>query len=232
MFEAMKRAFAYRRVSSLGQSADDRDGLVRQQVVIREYCHKNEMRIVRWFTDSISGKTDLEDRPALYDLMQALHADGVKTVVIERLDRLARSLLVQESIVADFKRSGFEIVSCAEPDLLSDDPTRVLLRQMMGAFAEYERAMIVQKLRGARQRARANRKDYREGRKRYGERPGEIEVIQRIREMRAAGLAYDTIAERLNIENIPARAGRWHATSVSRVLARQSEHSGLLLVNR
>jgi DNA invertase Pin-like site-specific DNA recombinase len=42
--------------------------------------------------------------------------------------------------------------------MLSDDPTRVLLRQMMGAFAEYERAMIVQKLRGAHQRARASRK--------------------------------------------------------------------------
>ncbi|HEX6503233.1 MAG TPA: recombinase family protein [Terriglobales bacterium] len=216
----MKRAFAYRRVSSVGQSSDDRDGLVRQQVAIREYCRKNEIRIVRWFTDSISGKTDLEDRPALYDLMQALHANGTKTVIIEKLDRLARSLLVQESIVADFKRHGFEIVSCAEPDLLSDDPTRVLLRQMMGAFAEYERAMIVQKLRGARQRARANRDDYREGRKPYGFRPGEQHVIARIRQMREQGFAYDTIAGQLNSEDVPARAGRWHATSVSRVLRR------------
>ena len=183
----MKRSFAYRRVSSLGQSADDRDGLVRQEVVIREYCRKNKIKIVRWFTDSISGKTDLEDRPGLYELMLALHANGIKCVVIERLDRLARSLLVQESVVADFKRHGFEIVSCAEPDMLSDDPTRVLLRQMMGAFAEYERAMIVQKLRGARQRARASRKDYREGRKPYGSLPGETEVIRRICRMRSEG---------------------------------------------
>src|SRR5215469_8389650 len=216
----MTRAFAYRRVSSVGQSADDRDGLVRQQVVIREYCRKNEIKIVRWFTDSISGKTDLEDRPALYELMQALHANGVKHVVIEKLDRLARSLLVQESIVADFKRNGFEIISCVEPDLLSDDPTRVLHRQMMGAFAEYERAMIVQKLRGARQRARATRKDYREGRKPFGSRPGEPEIISRIQQMRAEGQAYDTIAEHLNAGNVHARAGRWHATSVSRVLKR------------
>lgn len=123
-----------------------------------------------------------------------------------------------ESIVADFKRNHFEIVSCAEPDLLSDDPTRVLLRQMMGAFAEYERAMIVQKLRGARMRARATRKDYREGRKPFGSRPGESETIARIQRVRAEGLAYDSIAERLNEEGVLARAGRWHAASVSRVL--------------
>ena len=214
----MTRAFAYRRVSSVGQSADDRDGLVRQQVMIREYCRKSEIKIARWFTDSISGKTDLEDRPALFELMQALHANGVRQIVIEKLDRLARSLLVQESIVADFKRNGFEIISCAEPDLLSDDPTRVLLRQMMGAFAEYERAMIVQKLRGARQRARATRNDYREGRKPFGSRPGEREIIVGIQQMRSEGQAYDTIAEHLNARNIQARAGRWYPTSVSRVL--------------
>jgi hypothetical protein len=39
---------------------------------------------------------------------------------------------------------------------------------------------------------------------------------------RLRGLAYDTIAERLNAEDIPARAGRWHATSVSRVLKANS----------
>jgi DNA invertase Pin-like site-specific DNA recombinase len=217
----MIRAFAYRRVSSVGQSGDERDGLVRQQATIKDYCRKHGIRVVRWFTDSISGKTDLEDRPGLYDLLQTLHSNGVRKILIEKLDRLARSLLVQESIVADFKRNGFEIISCLEPDLLSDDPTRVLLRQMMGAFAEYERAMIVQKLRGARQRARAARKDYREGRKPYGTRAGELDVIGRIRSLRKQGLAYDTIAERLNSSNIAARAGRWHATTVSRILNRQ-----------
>jgi hypothetical protein len=44
----------------------------------------------------------------------------------------------------------------------------------------------------------------------------------RILDLRKQGLAYDTIAERLNSEGIPARAGRWHATSVSRVLKANS----------
>src|SRR5215469_7509667 len=66
-----------------------------------------------------------------------------------------------------------------------------------------------------------DRSDYHEGRKPYGERPGEEATIKRICEMRASGLAYDTIAERLNAEGIPARAGRWHATSIRRIVARQ-----------
>lgn len=43
-----------------------------------------------------------------------------------------------------------------------------------------------------------------------------------MRDLRAKGLAYDTIAERLNAENMAAMAGRWHATSVSRVLKANS----------
>lgn len=215
-----RRAFGYCRVSSVGQSADDRDGIARQEAAIRKWAAANSVRIVQWFRDSVSGTKDLENRPALQALMTALHANGTKLVLIEKLDRLARDLMIQESIIADMQRSEFEIVSVAEPDLCSSDPTRVLLRQMMGAFSEYERKMIVQKLRGARQRAKANRKDYKEGRKPYGDRPGEGEVIERIRALRAAGNTLEKITETLNREDVPARAGKWYPTSVSNVLKR------------
>jgi DNA invertase Pin-like site-specific DNA recombinase len=119
--------------------------------------------------------------------MVALHSNGTKLVLVERLDRLARDLMIQESIIADMKRHGFEIVRVAEPDLCSDDPSRTLMRQILGAFSQYERAMIVQKLRGARQRIRAKTGRC-EGRKQYGARPGESEVIERMKAMRATGL--------------------------------------------
>jgi DNA invertase Pin-like site-specific DNA recombinase len=96
----------------------------------------------------------------------ALHSNGTKLVLVERLDRLASDLMIQESIIAEMKRHGFEIFSVAEPDLCSDDPSRTLMRQMLGAFAQYERAIIVQKIRGARQRSRA-KNGRREGRKPY-----------------------------------------------------------------
>ena len=42
------------------------------------------------------------------------------------LDRLARDLMVQETIIGDMRRQGFELVSVTEPDLCNDDPKRKL----------------------------------------------------------------------------------------------------------
>jgi len=67
------RAFAYARVSSKGQAADDGDGIVRQEQAIRAYAAKNRAIIMRWFRDSVAGTRDLENRPALQELMSALH---------------------------------------------------------------------------------------------------------------------------------------------------------------
>lgn len=116
-----------------------------------------------------------------------------------------------------FDRQG-RIVSVAEPDLCSDDPSRTLMRQMLGAFAQYERSIIVQKLRGARQRMRAKTGRC-EGRKAFGTRPSESQTIERMKALRETGLAVDKIAVTLNAEGAKPRAGeKWHATSVYRVL--------------
>jgi len=115
------------------------------------------------------------------------------------------------------------LLSASEPELADDtDPHRKVMRGMISIFAELEKSALVLKLRAACQRAKANRRDYREGRKPFGTRPGEKETIARMLELRKQGLAYDTITERLNTERVPARAGRWHATSVSRVLKANS----------
>jgi DNA invertase Pin-like site-specific DNA recombinase len=83
----------------------------------------------------MSGTKESADRPAWSDLMTALHSNGVKIVIVEKLDRLAHDLMVQETIVADLRRYGFALVSAAEPDLMANDPSRILVRQMMGAVA-------------------------------------------------------------------------------------------------
>ncbi len=213
----MKKAFAYLRVSGKGQL--EGDGFTRQLAAIKKHAAANGIRIVRIFREEgVSGTKDLENRPALQQLLVALHSNGIRLVLVEKLDRLARDLMIQESIVADMKRNGFEIVSVTEPDMCSDDPSRVLIRQILGAFAQYERAMIVQKLRGARQRIRA-KSGRCEGRKPYGTRSGEPGIIERMKKLRQQGTAVDTIAETLNAEGIKPRSGqRWYATSVYRVL--------------
>jgi len=78
--------------------------------------------------------------------------------------------MVQESVIADFQRKDLTLVSVSEPDLLNGDPSRVLMRQMLRAFFQYEKTLLVAKLRGARQRVKAENGRC-EGRNPYGNRP-------------------------------------------------------------
>lgn len=212
------KAFGYVRVSGKGQV--DGDGFPRQKAAIKSYADTHGIRIVRYYEElGVSGTKDLENRPALQDLMLALLSNGVKTILIEKLDRLARDLMVQETLIADFRKQGFEVVSAAEPDLCSDDPTRVIMRQLFGIIAQYEKSTIVLKLRAARQRMRAKTGSC-EGRKPYGHREGEQAVIARIRELNAKA-NYSQIAATLNAEGVRTRSGgEWFPASVHRVLRR------------
>ena len=214
----MTKAFAYLRVSGKGQI--EGDGFERQLLAIRKYAAANDIKIVRIFREEgVSGTTDWDDREAFGEMMTLLMSNGTRTVLVENLSRLARDLMVQESIIADFKRKGLTLVSTSEPDLCDDDPSRIAFRQIMGAFHQYEKSMLVAKLRGARQRAKAKTGRC-EGRKPYGTREGEFQVIAKIRELREQGLPLVAIAGVLNSEGIRSRAGVWHPTQVSRILSR------------
>jgi DNA invertase Pin-like site-specific DNA recombinase len=213
----MQKAHAYLRVSGKGQV--EGDGFTRQLKAIREYAAAHQIKIVNVYREEgVSGTKDLENRPALMELMTALHSNGVKLVLVEKLDRLARDLMIQETIIGDLRKNGFDLISVAEPDLLQDDPSRKLMRQIFGAIAEYEKTMIVLKLRGARLRMKA--KDGRcEGRKPYGFFEGEAEVLKRIKALRAEGLGFDRVAAKLNEEAIPTRSGKpWHGVVINRIL--------------
>lgn len=213
----MTTAYAYLRVSGKGQL--DGDGFTRQSQTINQYAKANGLSIVKTFEEEgVSGTKELEHRPALQGLLAALKEGDVNTVMIEKLDRLARDLMIQETILSDLMKQGFEIISVCEPDLCSADPSRVLVRQIFGAIAQYDRAMTVLKLRGARQRTKAKQGRC-EGRKAFGSRPGESEVVRLMQALREGGMAVDKIAEQLNTEGIPSRMGKgWHGMSVSRIL--------------
>jgi len=213
----VQKAFAYLRVSGRGQLRGD--GFPRQLQAVQVYAKANKLQIAQVYREEgVSGKNDLEHRPALQQLVEALHSDGIQLVLVEKLDRLARDLMVQESIIADFQRSGFEIRSVAEPDLCSDDPSRTLIRQVLGAFSQYERAMIVLKLRGARQRMKAKTGRC-EGRLPFGSQPGEAAIIRRMEVLRATGASYQGIADTLQHEGLkPRLASTWNPIVVNRIL--------------
>jgi DNA invertase Pin-like site-specific DNA recombinase len=212
-------AFAYLRVSGAAQL--DGDGFPRQLAAVRKYVAGHDMRLAEVFEEkALPGKTEWEHRPAWTAMLQTITSNGVRTIVIEKLDRLARDLMVQEHIVADLRKRGITLISAMEPDLCIDDPTRKLMRQIMGAISEYDRAMITLKLQAGKARKRAATGKC-EGRKLYGEKPGESAVRDRIRTMRKKGATLQAICDTLNAEGVATRYGRiWMPMTVARIAKR------------
>lgn len=147
----MEETYGYFRVSGKGQVKGD--GFPRQLQAIKSHLTDHNLRIVRIFRDEgVSGAVENMDRPAWRDRMAALHSDGVRTVVIEKLDRLARDLMVQEAAIADLQKNGVNLISAAEPDMMASEATRIFMCQLLGAVGQSEKNQIVAKLRGARLR--------------------------------------------------------------------------------
>jgi DNA invertase Pin-like site-specific DNA recombinase len=155
----MEKIFAYLRVSDSTQVEKDgkpKDGFTRQLKACTDYALRNNLEIAGVYKEDISGTE--YNRPVLAQLMVSLEKNhhGVRTVIIERLDRLARDLMIQEAIIRDFQIKGFTLISTEEgPDLTDNSPTRKFIRQVLGAVAEYDKTMLVAKLRASRDRMRA-----------------------------------------------------------------------------
>lgn len=223
--DTMKKCYAYLRVSTSGQI--DGDGFNRQLDAIKQYAQQHGLAIDTIYREEgVSG--DLEKRPELARLMVDLERNGIQTVIIERLDRLARDLMVQEAIIRDFKRNGFDLISAIEgPDLASNDPTRKLIRQVFGAIAEYDKAMLVLKLRAARDRVREQAGRC-EGPRAYGHTIEESKVLKRVRYMRRRSRGQtkprtlQSIADELNAEGITTRQGKqWSPASIYNILRKR-----------
>jgi len=212
-------AFAYLRVSGLGQK--DGDGFERQRAAIAKYAQHNGLEIVGEYADTHTG-TEAE-RPQLAALQVSLEHNhhGVRTVVIERLDRLARDIMVQEAVVRNFQTRGFNLISALEgPDLLATDPSRKFMRQVFGAVAEFDKEMTVQKLRAAKDRLRsAGHKA--EGRKAYAQTPTgrhTLNLIHALRRKPRTGRrrTWSQVADELNRRAVPTLNGQpWTGPRVS-----------------
>jgi DNA invertase Pin-like site-specific DNA recombinase len=230
----IRKAFAYCRVSTEGQT--DGDGFPRQKQAVRDYAQANGIQIVRFFEEDVSGADDSIDRPVFTELQNALDSNGTKLVLIEKLDRLARSVRVQENIIYHFQEAGWEIISTKEPDLCSKEPEHALFRELMGMIAEYDRANIVRRLKNARDRNSKALGRRVEGRKKkIALHPEEQAALPRMHKLQAQGQSYNAIALTLNAEGISAHKptsgrkskakkyavgqGIWYAASVRRVLA-------------
>lgn len=222
----MRKGVAYLRVSSRGQV--ERDGFRRQLAAIQRAAKRERIEIVDVYQEGISGTAELDHRPALAALLDRIDSNGVRVVMIERADRLARNLLVSEVILDQLRRRGVSVIAADGGDLSGggDDPSRVLIRQVLASVAEFDRSVTLAKLRAARDRIR-RREGRCEGRKPFGHYQGEPEIVGLIHALRrkprgSAPMAFSRIAYELNSRGIPTRTGKpWVGETVRGIFGRK-----------
>lgn len=222
------KAFSYLRVSGKGQVLGD--GFPRQRESVEKYAQAHGIVIEEEFRDEgISGTTELADREGLARLLERIETSDVRTVLVERSDRVARDLLVGEVILGQFRDLGVTVIEAASGNVLTaddGDATKVLIRQILGAVAQFDKSVVVSKLRSARDRMRRNSGRC-EGRKPFGSHPGEQDVLDRIISLRKSRrgqtrLSFRKIADTLNAEGIPARSGKpWNGTTIRNMVAKR-----------
>ena len=129
----------YARVSTVGQSLDEqRDKLTRAN------CSKI-------FEEKITGKK--RDRPELTRLLEYVR-DG-DTLIITKLDRLARNTLHLHAIAEELERKGVDFIVLDQPQIDTTSSLGRLLFSVLGAVASFERDLINERTEEGKVRARA-----------------------------------------------------------------------------
>jgi DNA invertase Pin-like site-specific DNA recombinase len=165
------QAVAYLRTSSAANLGADKDSEKRQRAAIEAYARAAGFAIVdSYYDEAVGGADHVTARPGFAAMMERIASNGVRTIIVETANRFARDLIVQETGYAMLKERGVELIAADKPDAFLDDtPTATLIRQVLGAVSQFEKAMVVSKLKGARDRKRRDTGRKVEGRQSYAE---------------------------------------------------------------
>jgi site-specific DNA recombinase len=208
-----KRAVGYVRVSTDEQAL----GPAAQRAALARWCAAHGAELVATHEDiGASGAAGLERRPGLALALGALGELGAGVLLVAKRDRLARDVVLAAYCEATAAKHGARVVSCAGEGE-GDEPAAVLMRTLVDAFAQYERALIVARTKAAL--AVKKGRGERTGQAPYGRRvgadgrtlepdPAEQAVIATVRQLRAAGATYRAIVARLEREGVRSRRGR------------------------
>lgn len=207
-----------------------------QRDAIRQWARANGHRVVAWETDTISGTSELASRCGWRTAATAVKSGKADGIVVARIDRLARDVMVQELLLRNLTEFGGVVLSTRanENEMLageSKDPSRKLVRTILGAISEYDREMITDRLAAAR-KAKAARGGYAHGALPYGYRsrggklvpvPAEQRALSLMRQLDGQGASTRAIADALTAEGHPTkRGGKWCAATVARILKRHN----------
>jgi site-specific DNA recombinase len=148
MTEITRRPAIYVRVSTEEQAASGTSLRSQIRTLRDEIRNEGQSRPMLFVDDGYSGT--LPHRPGLMELEAAISTGEVSEVRVTALDRLSRDLVLQETLLSRWAKLGVGFKSQREPDLAQADPTRVLIRQVLGAISQYERSVIAARMMAGR----------------------------------------------------------------------------------
>lgn len=219
-------AVAYLRTSSATNVGEDKDSHKRQFQAVSSYAKRAGIVIHEppFYDAAVSGSDLIQDRPGFAAMLAYLaeHPEA-RTVLVETAGRFARDLIVQETGYRMLQAQGITLIAVDSPEsFLSDTPTAVLVRQILGAVAQFDKAMTVAKLRGARDRKR-DQTGKCEGRKGIAEsKPEVVELARKLhRKNPSSGLrrSMPTIAAELTkAGHLNGNGKPYQVTAVRRML--------------
>ena len=170
---------------------------------LREYCQRRGWEIIHEYVDvGISGTK--EKRPQLDKLLADAHRRYFDVVVVWRFDRFARSVSHLLRALENFRSLGIEFVSLSE-QVDTSTPTGKMIFTVLGAVAELERSLIVERVRAGLRNARAKGK-------KLG-RPRKVTNQDEIDRMRSQGASWRAIGRAIGVSHATAwgaavRAGK------------------------
>jgi DNA invertase Pin-like site-specific DNA recombinase len=127
---------------------------------VRAYAAARGLETVREFYDAaVSAADAIDARQGFLEMLAYTRGgNGTRTILVENASRFARDLTVWLVGHDMLKRDGTTLVAVDAPDhFLNEIPTAVMVRQILGAVAQFQKAALVEKLRQARLRVNGQR---------------------------------------------------------------------------
>lgn len=221
-------AVAYLRVSTDRQEL----GPEAQRAAIEAWAAREGVTVAAWHVEAgVSGAAAIADRPELVAALAALTVHRAGVLVVAKRDRLARDVMAAAMLERMACDAGARIVSAAGEGTDSNDPSAVLMRTLVDAFAQYERAMIAARTKAALGAKRA--RGERAGTVPYGftaDAAGRLApcaaeraVIAQVHALRAAGVTLRGIIAELARAGVVGRTGNALAMAqVQNILAMEA----------
>ena len=180
------------------------------------WCRGRGVVLASWHEDRLCSVTAVDQRPGLMEALEQVQALGAGVLLVAKRDRLARDPIITAMVERLVERAGARVQSAAGEGTDGDGPVDQLMRRIVDAFAEYERALIRQRTKAAL--AVKSRRGERVGGVPYGWRvaadgvhliPDEVEqhIIKMASELRDQGQSLNEVSDSLARLDLVSRRG-------------------------